>query len=716
MDSTVPYGKRVKYLPVRYTHTFYYKTFQVYYSLLQPTTLTTSKMSAASSSPSKSCGEFTLFHSKAKSGLYELSNLYGCEVTIDGVKYSSAEAAFHAMKIEDPSRFSIEGDLLDRAVVEEYLTEVKGKPVSFESHLKKGMVGVIAKQVIKYPLLFRFKILMSPKEKGVFDPEYEAWSTSKEVWYPIFKAKFKGPLLKTLLHTSGELVEFDRFAKADTKWGGKIVNAELVGRNVMGKLLTDFRDGTLKKLDKHLKRKRKSEASSPVKALKVVSHEEILKKAFKAAKESGTMIIIDDDEDNLLPSNWSSMNAEEKATYAFSHNFSHLDWMKFVQPELDALEGIPMSPEPSSHKSPLSPSPKSPKSPEPSSSKSSSSPSPKSPKSPKSPAVPKAVKMRVDSDSSDDDDEEDLVECSAACMTFSDAVESDPNAEAVGTAGSGLKRSELRKLAKQLNGQIYKIEASFNGDTIKGRVLHVPGFVKDHQALYEEIRAIPKPFIDTMMINRLNGKLCNKSRHNANLTDEEVAGNIAERVSSQFPFSKMPEATKLRNKFSILGDLVNVPKIKDLFAEINYYGIKKANEKKAPKVAPGIGPHTDGERNLVLGIALADDGESRILCVCPFFGPQFAGPRLQLELNPGDLYVFDRGAAGGSSYSGLHIRHWASGGRCDQKYIDSIDAGLHKKFLKKAKTMADKGKEWHRTEETIQFMESKVATIANITE
>lgn len=649
-------------------------------------------MSAASASPKIPCGEYTLFHSKAKAGLYELSNLFGTELKLNGVKYSSAEAAFHAMKVDDPSRFGSDGDLLKRELVEEYLTEVKGKPVSFESHFKKNMIGIIAKQVIKYPLLFRFKLLMSPKEKGVFDQDYETWSTSTEVWFPIFKAKFKGILLKLLLDTSGELVEFDRFAKPDTKWGGKIVNGELVGRNIMGKLLTRFRDGTLKKLEKHLKRKRKTD--SPIKAIKVTSHG-ILKKAYKTAKKSGTMVVAE--KADVLPAGWDSLNTQEKATYGLSNNFTHLDWMRYIQPELDALEEA----EQEVPASPASPSPPSPPAPAPAPAPAPDSPSPPSlsvsaPTSPlKSPAP---IKMQVDSDTDSEEEDDGLVKCTVVSLNWS-----RPSAK-------GFKRNELRRMSQQLGGQIYKVQGSFKGQGLKGRVLHCPGFVKDPNALLDEIRAIPPPFIDVQMMNPLSGKVCNRSSWKSSLTDDTVSGDVSERKGSEYAFEKMPEAAKVRNKFGILGDLVNIEKLAGLNATCNFYGIKKGTE---TSVAPGFGPRLDTEENLILCVHL---GAPKILCVCPFFGPQLAGARFQIELQPGDLYAFDRCAAGGSSYSGLHIRHWASGGRCDQKYIDSIDAGLHKKFLAKAKKMAEKGKTWDRTEETIQFMESNVATQANIVE
>lgn len=651
-------------------------------------------MAAASSSSTSACAKnYTLFHSNAAPGLYEFSNLYGTEFEFNGLKYGSAEAAFQSLKVSQPERFAVGGDLADHAKVTKYLSEGQAKPVTFAGMKKKNMTGILAKKVIGRPLLFGLDIVKKPT--GDSDPEYEAWSTAKALWFDIFEAKFKGKLLKLLLKTKGELVEFDRFAKDDTKWGAKLVDGQLIGRNVMGKLLTEFRDS------KRPKRKRESEPSSPVKAFKVVSQQEILDEAYKAAKKSGDMIVIDEDEDNLLPSNWDSMSPKEKATYGFSHNFSHIDWMRYVQPAMDGAEVVPESPYSSPYSSPvIGPSPESPM---------------RSPaKGPAEvPEVPEPLKLRAvssddsdSSDSSDDEEEEGVVDCSAAVITLSNAVESDPSAEAVGTAGPGLKRSELRRLAKQLNGQIYKVDASFNGETVKGRVLHCKNFLskEEHDALYAEIRGVPEPFIDKKMINRLNGKLCNKSRWNSNLTNDTVAGNIADHISSQFPFEKMPEASKLRNKVSILGDLTHVEKIKDLFGEINYYGIKKENEKTAPKVAPGIAPHIDQERNLVLGLNL---GASRILCVCPFAGPQPAGARLQLEINPGDLYAFDSKAAGGSSYRGLHIRHWASGGRGDAKYIADIDSAFHLKLKKKIEKMKEKGKVWEQTEETKYIMEHK---------
>jgi len=54
------------------------------------------------------------------------------------------------------------------------------------------------------------------------------------------------------------------------------------------------------------------------------------------------------------------------------------------------------------------------------------------------------------------------------------------------------------------------------------------------------------------------------------------------------------------------------------------------------------------------------------------------GPRTQITINPGDMYIFDTEAAG-TSIRGKHIRHWASGGRGDLTYIERLEKQLVKK-------------------------------------
>ena len=118
---------------------------------------------------------------------------------------------------------------------------------------------------------------------------------------------------------------------------------------------------------------------------------------------------------------------------------------------------------------------------------------------------------------------------------------------------------------------------------------------------------------------------------------------------------------------------------------------------------PGIGPHVDGERNTVVAVNI---GATRELCLCAYNGIQTIGPRTQITLNPGDLYVFDVEAAG-TKTSGMHIRHWASGGRGDKAYIAKIEA-QHVKKLK-----AKKG-DWARSMYTLDLLNGKPQEVRNL--
>ena len=128
------------------------------------------------------------------------------------------------------------------------------------------MIGILAKLVISHPKTFGVKL-----------KPMDGMDTSKQRWFPIFAAKFEGDLKSMLLKTSGMLVEHDRKAKVRKgKWGGLVQNGVLYGPNIMGKLLTMFRDSMRPKRD-----------------IEEVGHssvEEVVAKKFKKARLEGKVV------------------------------------------------------------------------------------------------------------------------------------------------------------------------------------------------------------------------------------------------------------------------------------------------------------------------------------------------------------------------------------------------------------------------------------------
>ncbi len=665
-------------------------------------------MAAAMSEPKDKSqyAEWTLVHSGGKTP--QLSNLFACEVEVGGVKYPSAEHAYQGRKCEDQDEWLVGGKYSDWDWVMARVNEGRKVPLSTKHWKAKNMIGILAKWVIKRPFMFGLKYI-TPTDSL----EFHIWTVRESTWFPIFEGKFKGDLLDSLLKTEGQLVEFDRFAKSDTKWGGKIVDYEVVGQNEMGKLLTKFRDS------KRPKRKREEEVEEPVKALKTMTQEQVIKAAFAKAAAEGAMIEIDQD----LPDNWDDMDLIAKTAYAVTEKWTHAQWMEHVQPLLDAVGATavaaPAPPEPVPVAMAVPTPVLAAAVPLPASSEA-SLPRGGAPTAYSSEAslprggAPTSSPAGLFSDDSDDEVEEGPIECSAAVATFSDAVESDASALAAGHKGNGYTYEELKKLRFALrnsghNAYIYSVEDSLN--TVTGKVLVVRDFYGDHKAVLKELCGIPEKYIDKKMWSFQQCK--NKSRWNTNLTDRLVVGDIenpdpAKRVSSEVPFSDHPEIKEVRNRLTHLGLITGIGGLKDLLAEINFYGPNKALHHK-PEEPPGIGPHIDGERKKVVALNL---GAKRILRLCAFNGIQPTGYVTEIALMPGDLYIFDEVAAG-VSYRGNHIRHWASAGRADGKYMNKIDTQLKRKLCAKRDKIAKKGEVWVMHPEARRIADGGVRTVSN---
>lgn len=721
-------------------------------------------MAAASSSQAhlvQQCvPDFTLVHSGAKTGLCEHSNLYsGKEIEYDGLKYWSAEAIFQSLKCKTGrDRFAIGGIFSDPAYVLPRVNEGRSKQLSLAHWEKKSMMGVLAKWVIRRPYLFGIEY-----EYGFDSDEFKEWTTAQSTWFPIFEAKFADPdMLNLLLKTTGQIVEFDRFAKEGTKWGGKVLaDGTVIGRNIMGRLLTAFRDS------KRPKRKREEEQSEPVKVAKVMTLAKVISAAFKKAEEQGTMIELDQD----LPDGWDDMDAVERATYAYSNNWTHAQWQEHLpglaaepKPSAPPMDVAPLLSESSDYlhepnanggiapvvpaydptvpagaagaavAAPPSPPPVMsapdamgsppwqegpqymPESPPYSPSSPAYSPSSGAAKSSgsaaSSGAASSAASTGLGAESMSDDEP---IDCTAICVTFSDAVESDRSGLAVGEAGNGFSHADLEKIraATGLTSQMYRVHGENNGGGVTGHVLVLRSALPTtQQSVFDELCNIPRGYIDTKMWSY--GSCKNKSRWNTNPTDNKVKGDMgnadpALRHPSQFPFSELPQLSLVRRELTRWGRLTGITGLMNMIAEVNYYGITPPGKEK-PTKPPGIGWHIDGERNKVCGVSA---GRTRKLCLAAYDGVQPSGPVTVIKLYPGDVYFFDT-IASGTTYRGPHIRHCASAGRGNRNYLDQLDKALYRKLLAKRTAMTKAGKNWDTTPETDRILSGQARTIQNI--
>ncbi len=219
-------------------------------------------------------GDSVTFHSTAEYS--EFSNLFECEIRMGPLRFPSASHAFHCLgKVEGPYEdWCIGGKFADWDYVLDIVNEHRTKPLRKEFWKKRKLIGLLAKQVIRHPKTFGVRLKPSD-------------SDTKERWFPIFHAKFQGELKSKLLNTSGVLVSLDKKAmKRDSTWGGIVHNGVLYGQNIMGHLLTDFRDSIRPKRGPKTKGTKR-----PI--VEVVGHvtlDEAIGAKFKKAKVEGKII------------------------------------------------------------------------------------------------------------------------------------------------------------------------------------------------------------------------------------------------------------------------------------------------------------------------------------------------------------------------------------------------------------------------------------------
>ena len=188
---------------------------------------------------------------------------------------------------------------------------------------------------------------------------------------------------------------------------------------------------------------------------------------------------------------------------------------------------------------------------------------------------------------------------SGIVLTWSHAVESGNYVKPIGTKGKGFSYQDLQKIIHIVpqTTELYKVQGS-DTHVIEGHVLVIRQFIPNTQQMINEIKALPNYDIKGWF----RGKCLFKSRWNTQITNRDVQGNIPEpnkdlRKSSENSFERAPTCKQVRDCFTGWASLGL--DTKDLKAEVNIYGITKPGG-KPPSVAPGIGRHVDGERNLVI--------------------------------------------------------------------------------------------------------------------
>ena len=611
--------------------------------------------------------ELCVFWSNSKHN-YELSNLFDSYIKVGDHVYPSVEHAFQAMQHEDPIPWTTHGKFAIWDFVLPRVNEGRKAPINGKNLRKKFMTGALAKMVAERPLMFQLK------RKPLENPY------SEDIWMPLFEAKFcatppegghaEGELLDILLKTSGTLLLKDPNATDETIIAGRFdrVLNRVVGQNLMGQMLTKFRDSK--------RPKRKAEVIEG----ETLSFEQVLNKKFKEAQEKG--MVIELDQDDFLPHNWEELTIEQKLTHAMEKNWTLQQCAKYIQMPKNPMY-TPVAPEASSSSSSKSSLPIFSDSSDYSLDSEAGSPPyqpsspPYQPSSPISNEAPAPPPLKLPAPITLEQLHTGLQSASGMVLTWSHSVESGNYVNPVGTKGRGFTLDHLNKIQNMTTetSDMYTI----SGRNVTGHVLVIRKFLPMYMLrdMIAEVKALPN--YDTM--GWFRGKCLNKSRWNTQITDRDVQGNIPEpnkdlRKSSENSFERAPKCRELRDYMSEWAR--EGLDTKNLKAEVNVYGITKPGG-KPPNVAPGIGPHVDGERNTVIATNLIG---TRELCLCAYEDAQPSGPRTQIRIEPGDLYIFDTIAAG-TSIRGPHIRHWASGGRGDEKYIQNIE----KQLVKKVKAM-----------------------------
>ena len=84
------------------------------------------------------------------------------------------------------------------------------------------------------------------------------------------------------------------------------------------------------------------------------------------------------------------------------------------------------------------------------------------------------------------------------------------------------------------------------------------------------------------------------------------------------------------------------------------------------------------ERNMVVGLCLGT--RVRNICFQAYQGATPIGPKLKIELLPGDLYFMDVNAKGTGSVMKPHVKHHATGGTGSSTYLHRVTQARRRKL------------------------------------
>lgn len=243
-------------------------------------------------------------------------------------------------------------------------------------------------------------------------------------------------------------------------------------------------------------------------------------------------------------------------------------------------------------------------------------------------------------------------------VTFGDVAENHAGMQGIGAlATEGISEGELRAIGARLhplglNLELYELGTALppgEYSPAEANVLIIRNglsiFLESPDLLWTELIGLTH---DSTALMR--GRVVNKhARHNLCFSDFDQPADVAGGKGTVINFSHLPYLRHIRTYLpTLLG-----PKAAHLQAEANYYyDIDKC----------GIGYHGDTERRIVVAARL---GDSFPLAYQWYHRFQPIGPRVDLHLNHGDMYIMSSKAVGfdWKSSSKPTLRHAAGFGK-----------------------------------------------------
>jgi opacity protein-like surface antigen len=288
------------------------------------------------------------------------------------------------------------------------------------------------------------------------------------------------------------------------------------------------------------------------------------------------------------------------------------------------------------------------------------------------------------------------VKVQSIAMTFSRSVEDDRSLSIHGDMASHGHSVEQLKHWYDMHRELgFKCELHRLGP--EAYVL-VTRDVFNSESLCRELINVPWDAISKR--TKMYGKWLDKiARVNTCITDGFQIPS--EGVSSQVPFSSMPECQAARG---FVGCLTG---IEGLYAEINYYP-EKNGFASGKKCGEGyIGFHGDAERLDVIGSNMGPS--PRILVFRPYCNGQQNGPDTRIVLQPGDMYIMSEKATG-FDWKNRKIqtyRHAAGSEKSMAKIMKDQERKAKKQAEAKAAKQASRKREREIQEEIVTAKRTK---------